>query len=516
MVININNSRKKLRLYIPPVTQLKTTISTLTLDQNIPEGEAEITAIYGNSIKDNDGNVQNFIATQLNTTQGVVKLPTTTYFPTTGMKSVGDYADEINQEKVIKRIYGPNYVNGSTVHTSYSYTTNNENAPFQTLYSKPSALSSVTYITEYPQCYPNTPRSEYCGTTYTKNTHWVINPEDSTSIVLTIGENSYVYTKGQNITWRTFGMSTEINTNRTPSKNMNYVDTNLTKFNLTDINYYYYHNTDNSINFNGGSNYQFHVRCDKYTTLTQIRNAFTNGDLWIHTVLANPVETEVTTDIKFPVKPGDTISVNDSTPLVADINFYKFKKDQVYKLNGIYFEYLKYLQADGNSWITLSNCPQYTRFIVHFQFMKNEVQQRIFNYGGYICIYINGSKYLACAQHGDWVSSGLTWANEYKVDMDLENKTTKIYNMKYNSLYKTLTHSNVTRNGNTIYLYVQDPNNRKSTAKLFSFQAYIGDTLSLDLVPIRVGQVGYMYDKVSGQLFGNSGTGNFILGPDKQ
>lgn len=38
----------------------------------------------------------------------------------------------------------------------------------------------------------------------------------------------------------------------------------------------------------------------------------------------------------------------------------------------------------------------------------------------------------------------------------------------------------------------------------------------MDLIPVRVGQVGYMYDRVSGQLFGNSGTGNFILGPDIQ
>lgn len=36
----------------------------------------------------------------------------------------------------------------------------------------------------------------------------------------------------------------------------------------------------------------------------------------------------------------------------------------------------------------------------------------------------------------------------------------------------------------------------------------------LNLIPVRKGNVGYMYDKVSGQLFGNSGTGEFILGPD--
>lgn len=36
-----------------------------------------------------------------------------------------------------------------------------------------------------------------------------------------------------------------------------------------------------------------------------------------------------------------------------------------------------------------------------------------------------------------------------------------------------------------------------------------------DFIPVRVGTTGYMYDKISGQLFGNSGTGNFILGSDK-
>lgn len=36
-----------------------------------------------------------------------------------------------------------------------------------------------------------------------------------------------------------------------------------------------------------------------------------------------------------------------------------------------------------------------------------------------------------------------------------------------------------------------------------------------NLIPVRIGQVGYMYDNVSGELFGNEGTGDFILGNDK-
>lgn len=35
-----------------------------------------------------------------------------------------------------------------------------------------------------------------------------------------------------------------------------------------------------------------------------------------------------------------------------------------------------------------------------------------------------------------------------------------------------------------------------------------------DMIAVRIGTVGYMYDRVSGELFGNVGSGTFILGPD--
>lgn len=41
-----------------------------------------------------------------------------------------------------------------------------------------------------------------------------------------------------------------------------------------------------------------------------------------------------------------------------------------------------------------------------------------------------------------------------------------------------------------------------------------GADLVRDFIPVRCGTTGYMYDKVSGELFDNSGTGDFILGPD--
>ena len=58
------------------------------------------------------------------------------------------------------------------------------------------------------------------------------------------------------------------------------------------------------------------------------------------------------------------------------------------------------------------------------------------------------------------------------------------------------------------------------TTTEFSGRIYLAKMVSkcvsiFDFIPVRVGDVGYMYDRVSGQLFGNSGTGAFIIGHDK-
>ena len=52
------------------------------------------------------------------------------------------------------------------------------------------------------------------------------------------------------------------------------------------------------------------------------------------------------------------------------------------------------------------------------------------------------------------------------------------------------------------------------SALCYGAKFYDGSTLVRDFIPVRVGNVGYMYDRVSGKLFGNEGTGDFVLGSD--
>ena len=63
-------------------------------------------------------------------------------------------------------------------------------------------------------------------------------------------------------------------------------------------------------------------------------------------------------------------------------------------------------------------------------------------------------------------------------------------------------------------LYIR--NNRDLTIQIYEFRIVDDNNNTiLDLIPVRVSTTGYMYDKVSGQLFGNADTGSFTLGPDK-
>lgn len=67
---------------------------------------------------------------------------------------------------------------------------------------------------------------------------------------------------------------------------------------------------------------------------------------------------------------------------------------------------------------------------------------------------------------------------------------------------------NCQRNGNPTF--GKGSIKRISYAKIFNENGI----LLIDLIPVRIGSVGYMYDKVSDRLFGNAGTGSFVLGPD--
>lgn len=93
------------------------------------------------------------------------------------------------------------------------------------------------------------------------------------------------------------------------------------------------------------------------------------------------------------------------------------------------------------------------------------------------------------------------------------NGTSKLDNTTY-TVGNAFTTNNMSI---SIFLFARNTNNSATCnvqGKLFSAKIYENNVLIHDLIPIRINQDGYMYDKVYGKLYGNLGTGNFILGPD--
>ena len=73
---------------------------------------------------------------------------------------------------------------------------------------------------------------------------------------------------------------------------------------------------------------------------------------------------------------------------------------------------------------------------------------------------------------------------------------------------------NVSPYANFVIFASRKETRSQAGTRFYSFK-YESDFNSVNLIPVRKGNIGYMYDRVSGQLFGNSGTGAFIIGPDK-
>jgi hypothetical protein len=121
----------------------------------------------------------------------------------------------------------------------------------------------------------------------------------------------------------------------------------------------------------------------------------------------------------------------------------------------------------------------------------------------------NSSVYFTCGTN----ASNSTSAS-------VQTGTTYVYELTSSGLVlnNTITTSNTytasDANTSSLFLFSSPDGARRSIGRHYYFKVYKNNVLVLDMIPVRKGDVGYMYDKITHQVFGNSGTGNFTLGPD--
>lgn len=72
----------------------------------------------------------------------------------------------------------------------------------------------------------------------------------------------------------------------------------------------------------------------------------------------------------------------------------------------------------------------------------------------------------------------------------------------------------LTANINGFRLFGGYRNNSRYPIAFGKIKIKVDGNVVLDLIPIRKGNVGYFKDKISGNIYGNNGSGNFILGKD--
>jgi len=178
---------------------------------------------------------------------------------------------------------------------------------------------------------------------------------------------------------------------------------------------------------------------------------------------------------------------------------------------------IEYLESSGTQWIDTGIYPTNT-IVAKLKFMNLESTGNVI-FGMYdgennSYRYFNFGK-DSYFDTGEGVRKNRLIANNIKVhpneiyEIELGNKYIKNIitdTIKYGTVYNFTFNKTLTLNNYN--------NNNFSKNRWYHVEIFDNTTLILNLIPVRIGTRGYMYDKVSKQLFGNSGTGEFILGPD--
>lgn len=184
--------------------------------------------------------------------------------------------------------------------------------------------------------------------------------------------------------------------------------------------------------------------------------------------------------------------------------------------------------SDGGQWIDTGIVPDNSVF-------KAETEMRIGITGqdsGVLELYTSATRYYLIDLGTNYVRAmnfGGTW-NSTKV-VDIINGNNSLFHkivsvigngnitFTFDSTTKTKNTAEGITTSDTLALFNRKVGANPGTAYAKSIylkylKIYKDNVLVRDYIPVRKGQVGYLFDKVSEQLFGNLGTGAFILGAD--
>jgi hypothetical protein len=215
-----------------------------------------------------------------------------------------------------------------------------------------------------------------------------------------------------------------------------------------------------------------------------------------------------------------------TVPAATTLDGYAALVDQIQQGGGglPYDAEIEYLQSDGTAYINTGITPTLShRFRAKFMLSKDDAN-RAANGALFGCFSAWATKSFALI-YNTYTDVGYnSWGNKTTSLTTITLNSWLIYTFEFYKTYidgwtSSAVSSPSGQPERPMYLFCVNNNNNiygwGAVKKLAWARLYNGNNETvLDMIPVRVGQVGYMYDRVSGQLFGNAGTGNFILGAD--
>lgn len=130
--------------------------------------------------------------------------------------------------------------------------------------------------------------------------------------------------------------------------------------------------------------------------------------------------------------------------------------------------------------------------------------------------------FLTLAPYNSMAFNVNTTYHEFKVDSSIRNTFVDVHVfsntllLRWNNTSASQTVSTPATGKGSIFLF-NVRQERVNGVRMYYFRLQAPDgSIIRDMIPVRKGNIGYMYDKVSGRIFGNANTtGYAIIGPDK-
>lgn len=183
-----------------------------------------------------------------------------------------------------------------------------------------------------------------------------------------------------------------------------------------------------------------------------------------------------------------------------------------YDYPNMYDTEIEYLENTSNSYINTGLKGKASLKIeADWMFIKSEVA------GIMGASYNHVPNYALLYRANSGTSSYFYVSSYYGISALTLNKKWNIIMDKGKLYYDNILKKSATISGDSTYNFMLFKAADFGTCvkgQLFKCKIWEADTLVRDYIPVKKNNIGYLFDKVSGQLYGNAGSGSFVCGPD--